>query len=362
MSEQIPAGWYPDPQDTTSAPRPQRWWDGRGWTASTRPAPGDAPPPAGAPASAPADATADAPTVLSEPVAEPAPTVLTGEVLEQGAAYRYPEPPAYTPLPKPKTGPSRPVLIAAAVAAVAGLLVGSGVTYLAMDGRSDRRASERVRSDHRPAGDGVEREQGAPDAPGSSASPKSPDGRTPDGTAPDGRGGRGAGLAVDVVNKLSLAVPSGWQAGTTKDGFAAMSVGSYACASGEGECSLGGANTGRIDGTDAKKAAEQDIDAAAQQAYGKIKSHEQLKSEPIAVDGRDGWLVRWKVDSPEGNDGYVQTVVFPTADGKGLSTLHLGFDIADKAPTLSQMDKIVESVKAFNGKIGEGDAGAGTGT
>ncbi|WP_317620448.1 DUF2510 domain-containing protein, partial [Streptomyces sp. CBMA156] len=45
MSEQIPAGWYPDPKDTTGDPRPQRWWDGRGWTADTRPAPSDAPAP-----------------------------------------------------------------------------------------------------------------------------------------------------------------------------------------------------------------------------------------------------------------------------------------------------------------------------
>ncbi|MFI5531067.1 DUF2510 domain-containing protein [Kitasatospora sp. NPDC051853] len=350
MSEQIPAGWYPDPQDTTSDPRPQRWWDGQGWTASTRPAPADAP----APATAADDAADDAPTVLSAPVAEPTPTVLTGEVLENGAAYRYPEPPPFAHQPQPKSGPSKPVLIVAAVAALAGLLVGSGVTYLAMDGRADRRASERIRPDFRPGGDGAEG-RGAPDAPGSSASPKSPDGK-----GPDGKGGKNAGLAVDVVNKLSLSVPSGWKSGTTKDGFAAMSVGSYTCASGDGECSLGGANTGQLQGGDPKQAAEQDINAAAEQAYGKIKSHEQLKSEPIAVDGRDGWLVRWKVDAPEGNDGYVQTVVFPTADGKGLATLHLGFDIADKAPTLSQMDKIVESVKAFNGRIGEGGPGTGT--
>ncbi|MGW2395408.1 DUF2510 domain-containing protein [Kitasatospora sp. NPDC001664] len=356
MSEQIPAGWYPDPQDTTSDPRPQRWWDGQGWTASTRPAPADAP--AAAPAdeaapAAPAAPAEDAPTVLSAPVAEPTPTVLTGEVLENGAAYRYPEPPLLpSAQPRPKSGPGKPVLIAAAVAALAGLLVGSGVTYLAMDGRADRRASDRVRPDFRPGGDGAEGRRGVPDAPGSSASPKSPDGK-----GPDGKGGRNAGLAVDVVNKLSLSVPSGWTAGTTKDGFAAMSVGSYTCASGEGECSLGGANTGQLQGSDPKQAAEQDINAAAEQSYGKVKSHEQLKSEPIAVDGRDGWLVRWKVDAPEGNDGYVQTVVFPAADGKGLATIHLGFDIADKAPTLSQMDKIVESVKAFNGKIGEGGTG-----
>ncbi|MDR3033090.1 MAG: DUF2510 domain-containing protein, partial [Kitasatospora sp.] len=60
MSEQqIPAGWYPDPVDTDSDPRPQRWWDGKGWTAETRPAPAPGAPTSDAP---PADALpADAP-------------------------------------------------------------------------------------------------------------------------------------------------------------------------------------------------------------------------------------------------------------------------------------------------------------
>lgn len=34
MSEQIPAGWYPDPQAT--APGAERWWNGGHWTAHTR--------------------------------------------------------------------------------------------------------------------------------------------------------------------------------------------------------------------------------------------------------------------------------------------------------------------------------------
>lgn len=320
MSEQIPAGWYPDPQDTTTEPRPQRWWDGERWTAGTRPNPADGP---------------------------EGPKVLEGEVLENGPTVRYPELPPLAP--QVAGAPARqklpkPVLIAAAVAAVAGLLVGSGVTYLAMDGRSETRSARDKRPDFRTdgGGDSAERHDG-------SAVPKSPESREK---------GRSAGQAVDMVNGLSLAVPTGWTGGTTKDGYAGLSIGSYPCASGSGECSLGGAVTGQIKGTDAKQAAEQDIAKAAEDSYGEIKSHEQLKSEPISVDGRDGYLVRWKVDAPEGNDGYVQTVVFPTADGKALVSVHLGFDIADKAPKLTQMDSIVESIKPFNGKPGGTEGGA----
>ncbi|GAA1148902.1 hypothetical protein F4556_000959 [Kitasatospora gansuensis] len=314
MSEQIPAGWYPDPQDTTTDPRPQRWWDGQGWTASTRPAPADSP---------------------------EGPKVLEGEVLESGPTVRYPEPPPLAPpadaAPVRRKLP-KPVLAAAAVAALAGLLVGSGVTYLAMDGRSDRHTVQKVRPEARPGGDSAEGGGG-----GASKAPEAPGGK-----------GRNSGLAVDAVNRISLSIPTGWTGGTTKAGYAGLSIGSYTCASGSGECSLGGVSTGQLKGTDVKQAAEQDITTAAEESYGKIKSHEQLKSEPIAIDGRDGYLIRWKVDAPEGNDGYVQTVVFPTADGKALASVHLGFDIDDKAPKLTQMDKIVESIKAFTGQLGEG--------
>jgi hypothetical protein len=319
VSEQIPAGWYPDPQDTTTDPRPQRWWDGQGWTASARPAPADSP--------------------------EEGPKVLEGEVLESGPTVRYPEPPPFAPVggaTPPRRKPARPVLVAVAVAALAGLLVGSGVTYLAMDGKSERRSAHQVRPDVRPGGGGDRAE-------GGEGVPKAPD--TPGGK------GRNSGLAVDAVNRISLAVPTGWTGGTTKAGYAGLSIGSYSCASGGGECSLGGVSTGQLKGTDVKQAAEQDIATAAEESYGKIKSHEQLKSEPIAVDGRDGYLIRWKVDAPEGNDGYVETVVFPTADGKALASVHLGFDIDEKAPKLTQMDTIVESIKPFSGKI-EGGTGA----
>ncbi|MFF2353633.1 DUF2510 domain-containing protein [Kitasatospora sp. NPDC058115] len=377
MSEQIPAGWYPDPKDITSDPRPQRWWDGKGWTANTRPAPSDAPPPEAPAAGAPGPDEAAGPRVLE------------GEVLDGGPSVRYPEPPPFgtaygspvPPPPKRRRKPSK-VVIAAAVAAVLGLGVGSGVTYLATDDHGERHRVARPAGP--PGQEGENGWRGLPDFGGPGGDGNGGDGNT-DGGQGNGKGGSGKGngngngqgngnggrntgsdRAVDVVNRLVLPVPSGWEGGTTRDGFAALSIGPYDCEGG-GSCSLGGANTGRIDGggTDVQAAAKADIEKAAKDSYNEIVSHEELKSEPVKVDGRDGYLVRWKVDAAKGNDGYVQTVVFPSADGKSLVSVHLGFDVAAKAPDVAVMDTIVKGIGDFSGKLpsipgipGGPDAGA----
>ncbi|MGW4379813.1 DUF2510 domain-containing protein [Kitasatospora sp. NPDC004531] len=382
MSEQqIPAGWYPDPVDTDSDPRPERWWDGKGWTASTRPASAapDAAP--GGPSAAPADAApgtpADAPGTPADaaPGAEHA-TVLEGTVLDAaGHTVHYPPPPPYAGLPpaKPRRRPSKPVVIAASVAALLGLGLGSGVTYLAMDGHSGKHAAAKSSPENRPGhkGEGFDGENGENgENGGSGGSGKNGKNGPGDGIPGlpgqgEGKNGKGdsdgvnADLAVDLVNGISLPIPSGWQGGTTKAGFAALSIGEYTCAGSSSDtCSLGGADSSRINGTDAKQAAQQDIEAAAKAAYGDITGHQELKNEAVTVAGRAGHLVRWKVDAPKGNNGYVETVVFPTADGKALTAVHLGFDIADKAPGLDQMDAIVKGIATFKG----GPLGTGTTT
>ncbi|MEW1912213.1 DUF2510 domain-containing protein [Kitasatospora sp. NPDC085895] len=333
MSEQIPAGWYPDPKDT-SDPRPERYWDGKGWTATTRPAPGGETPAPGAEAPG-AAADGDGPTVIE------------GRVLDDGPTVRYPEMPTAVPAPpKPRRRPSRPVVVAAAVAAVAGLAVGSGITYLAMDDDGARASAARpFDGRHRLGGNGSDG-FGFPGLPGQNGDQGGGRGDGQGGGNGLGRGGRNATTAVDVVNGISLPVPSGWQGATTPDGHAALSIGSYTCPDGEGTCSLGGASTGTVEGSDAKQAALTDIAVAAKEAYGDVKSHQELKSEAVTVAGRSGYLVRWKVDAPQGNDGYVETVVFPGAKAGSLVAVHLGFDIADKAPDLAQMDTIVKGIAA----------------
>lgn len=338
MSEQIPAGWYPDPQDTTSAPRPERWWDGTGWTATTRPA---------------------------------ASTALEGEVLQSGPTVRYPELPEFGAEPgaAKRRSFSRPVVVAATVAALAGLAVGSGVTYLAMDGKSTTKSAQRVGGKPGPRfgggnGNGGENFGGPGGLGGGNGGGLgggngngngNGGGNGSGGGSNDGSGG--GGMAVDAVNGISFPIPAGWTGGTTATGLASVSTGSYTCADGSADCSLGGVLTSSLKGTDAKQAAQQDIAAAAKDSYGDIKSHDELKSEAVTVDGRSGYLIRWKVAAPKGNDGYVETVVFPNARNTGLVAVHLGFDIAPKAPGLDQMDTIVKSITDFSGQLPGGTTG-----
>ncbi|WP_051834185.1 DUF2510 domain-containing protein [Streptomyces pyridomyceticus] len=366
MSEQIPAGWYPDPKDTTGDPRTQRWWDGKGWTADTRPAPSDAPAPQAPAAGEPG------------PGATERPTVLEGEVLESGPTVRYPEPPPFgtaygSPAAPPRKTWRKPskLVVATAVAALLGLGAGSGITYLAMDGHGDR-----GKHAARPAPQGGYGPwNGFPGLgdPGGNGDNGGSGGKGGGGSG-DGKGSGkarpGAGQAIDAVNRLTLPVPSGWQATTAGDGYAVITVGSYTCADGSDNCTLGGVNTGRITdgGTDAQAAAKADIAKAAKESYGDINGHQELKSEAVKVDGRNGYLVRWKVDAPKGNNGYVQTVVFPSADGKALVSVHFGFDIADKAPDVAVMDTIVKGITDYKGKIpsipglpGSGSGSSGSG-
>ncbi|WP_316520296.1 DUF2510 domain-containing protein [Kitasatospora brasiliensis] len=379
MSEQIPAGWYPDPKDTTSEPRPQRWWDGKGWTADTRPAPADAP----APGAAQADAPQAEPTAAAGTAEQP--RVLEGEVLDSGPTVRFPEPPAFGaaygspagPPPRPRRKPSK-LALATTVAALLGLGAGSGITYLAMDGHGDRspRGSARPapQGGYGPWGNGIPGfgDPGNGDGDGSGGS----GGNGGSGKGGKGGGGKGNGKllpgtdqAIDVVNRLTLPVPDGWEAGTTNQGYAMITVGSYTCADGKSSCTLGGVNTGKIDGggTDVQAAARADIAGAAKDAYGEITGHQELKSEAVKVNGQDGYLVRWKVDAPKGNNGYVETVVFPSADGKSLVSVHFGFDIADKAPDVAVMDTVVQGITAYKGKLptlpglpGSGSGSGGT--
>lgn len=415
MSETIPAGWYPDPQDTTSDPRPQRWWDGKAWTAGTRPAPSDAPAPTEAAPAAAAPAASDptpdpatdpaAPTAADPagtpdapaPGAEEETRVLEGEVLQNGASVRYPElPPPIGAVPGGAAAdggrkfrkPSRAVVVAASVAALLGLAVGSGVTFLAVDGHSDTRAGHRdgrsylFNGENGPRGGAPgqngqggqggqngqngQNGQGVPNLPGLPGLPGQGGGQGQNGGRGGGNGsvdGLAPGTVADLVNRITLPVPSGWDGGTVAGGYAALTIGSYTCAGTDNDsCSLGGVVTSRIDGTDAQAAAKADIAKAAQESYGDSPSHEELKSEAVKVAGRDGYLVRWKVKAAKGNDGYVETVVFPTADGKALTALHLGFDVDAKAPDVALMDTIVKGVAEYTGKSLPGGTGDGTTT
>ncbi|WP_037606556.1 DUF2510 domain-containing protein [Streptacidiphilus rugosus] len=298
-----PAGWYPDPKPADAARPGERWWNGSEWTVSTR---------------------SDATTVF-----------ISGEL---------------PPKPRPRR---RGPLLVGVTAAVLGLGVGSLATFLAMD-HGDTKSATAVT---RPNGNG-----GGGNG-GDGLNPFGGAGGNGSGGGSGGNGGSGngsgggtlSGLVVGLTDGVSFPLPSGWTGGTTKTGHGVATFGSYTCpgaTSGSGDtCSLAGANTTTLTapvGTGVQAAAEADISAAVKESYGDVTGHQVLLTKSVTVAGRQGYLVRWQVDAKTGNNGTVETVVFPNKAGDKLLALHLGFDIATKAPALSVMDQIVSGVADFS--------------
>ncbi|NEB69457.1 hypothetical protein G3I39_20735, partial [Streptomyces fulvissimus] len=112
-----------------------------------------------------------------------------------------------------------------------------------------------------------------------------------------------------------------------------------------------------------EEAAKKDIAVNAEESYGgdsygKITSHEELKSGAVTVAGQKGYAVRWKVVTEKGDDGYVESLVFPSPSSKDmLVVVRSGFDINKDAPKLSVLDEIVKGIKAASG-AGAGNGGA----
>ncbi|WP_413754537.1 DUF2510 domain-containing protein [Streptomyces sp. R-74717] len=175
------------------------------------------------------------------------------------------------------------------------------------------------------------------------------------------------GYATDLVSGISLPVPDGW---TGKSGIAGAGVttGEYPCPGDTSQqCVRGGvfsmpAKALKLDTTSAKATATKDISANATESYGEkiyggITSHQELKSGAVTVAGEQGYLVRWKVVTKSGDDGYVQSLAFPSPRSKDtLIVVRSGFDINTKAPELSVMDDITKGIKAASG------TGSGPGT
>ncbi|MFF8912858.1 DUF2510 domain-containing protein [Streptomyces sp. NPDC015032] len=210
--------------------------------------------------------------------------------------------------------------------------------------------------------------------------PSDAPGRGPGAPGGGGRGGGGEngaperqlpqaedGYATDLASGISLPVPDGWT-GSSGIAGAGVTTGDYACPGNTSEkCVRGGvfsmpAKVLKLDTTTAKATATKDISSNAEESYGEkiyggITSHQQLKSGPVTVAGEQGYLVRWKVVTKSGDDGYVQSLAFPSPHAKDtLIVVRSGFDINSKAPELSVMDDITEGIKAASG------AGSGPGT
>ncbi|MEW2165550.1 DUF2510 domain-containing protein [Streptomyces sp. NPDC007084] len=345
MTQVTPPGWYPDPGQTNDAPATERWWDGKAWTDQVRP------------------------------------------VGSAGAWGPPAQPPGFGPYPPTASAPRRRG-VRTAIAVVAALAVlgaiGGGVYALTKDDGGGGSAS-RV-----PGGPGGPDGQGGPgDGPngdgksGGSGDSGGPGGAPGDSGGSDGSGGSGgfgdespapgesgqprieAGYATDVYNGISIPVPDGWSG---RDGTGTASVSTkdtYPCPGDTSQkCQRGGAYSApaKLQGLKAKTpeaAAKEDISKNAAESYGKgygsITSHKELASRAVTVAGRKGYLVRWKVVTSKGDDGYVESLVFPSpAEPASLVVVRFGVDVSSKAPEQSMIDTITKGIKVAAGTGGDG--------
>ncbi|MGW3658575.1 DUF2510 domain-containing protein [Streptomyces sp. NPDC005151] len=285
MTEMSPPGWHTDPGYTGTGPVQERWWDGSQWTDQLR----------------------------MPPAAVRRRRIRIGVGVTAG------------------------VLVLAAIA---------GGAILLTDGSHSSENTSRGAVSPAPSSPGGQNGQGGPGGPGG----RSP---APDQQQPPSE----EGYATDASSGISLPVPDGWTGKSALIG-ASVSTGSYTCpADASQKCERGGAFVApaqalKITAKTAEAAAKADISVNATssyggKAYGAITSHEQLKSEAVTVAGRKGYLVRWKVVTKEGDDGYVQSLAFVSPHSADmLVVVRSGFDVSPKAPALSVMDEITKGIKA----------------
>lgn len=305
MSSSPPPGWYRDP----SYPLTERWWDGTAWTDHRR-----------------------------QPE-QPVPPVLRPGPPARGLAR------------------TRAVALAAAGAVLVTGAVTGGVLLLGRDGDGGRETRTTTASPTSEA-DG----KGSPAPTGSR------------GSSPSGD----AKLVVDDLNGITFPVPEGWEDGdgSGEEDAVLVTDGTFDCP-GEGSVCRGGVVVSRTvtgsDETSPKILAENDIEDAANDAFDRdaldkrpydgITGHEVVGSGAVAVAGRAGHYVRWRVTTEAGAGGYVQSLVFPSSSGSEAPVLvRFALDAGDDGPPLDDIDEIVEGIRAVGDTDTDADTGGGVGS
>ncbi|MFJ8053847.1 DUF2510 domain-containing protein [Streptomyces luteogriseus] len=290
-----PPGWYPDPH----APHLQRWWDGTAWTEHRR---------------------------APEAAAVPPPGGGTGRMKVVALTA---------------TGV---VLVAAIVTGAVALGGGDG------GGTTTRTAPTST----------VE--------PSSNAPEPTPEASTSEPSADD------PAVVEDQLNGITFPLPDGWVRPqyVAQDDVVMTTDGTYDCPGGVGLCRHGMVFSRTVTENDEKSPealAKADISEAADEAYdrdslgrelyGGMTSHQVVKSGPVAVAGRAGYLVRWRVKTAKGPGGYVQSLVFPSSVGTEAPVLvRYVFDAGEDGPPLADMDRLTKGIRPF----GDADTGGGVGS
>ncbi|WP_107450672.1 DUF2510 domain-containing protein [Streptomyces silvensis] len=308
MSMPPPPGWYPDP----SHPAVERWWDGSAWTEHRR--------------------GPEATVHLAQPRPESAATVVA-------------------PLPA-RTGGGRARAIALCSAGT--VLVASIVTgFLVLQDDDGDPAAGPVPASATPEDPAASTEP--PEAAASPSPTEDPD------------------TLVDQLNGITLPVPKGWEKAedTVGNELTLQTPDTYDCPGDPGLCRQGRITSSTVTGSDERsprKLAEADIDDAADAAYdedsinrkpfGGITRHRQVGAGTVAVGGRSGYFVRWRVHTEKGAGGYVQSLAFPSSTGsEAMVMVRFTVDAGRGAPPLSDIDAVVDGIRP----VGDGETGGGVG-
>lgn len=321
-----PPGWYRDPKH----PHLERWWDGTAWTEHRR-----------------------------EP-ALPGPPVPQGPPAPQGP----PMPPG-PPVPPGPTVPGRPpggeasgrakviALTTAGVVLLAAILTGALVLRDDGEGaRADPVPVESITPTFAPTS-----ESPTPTATGSEPSADDP------------------AVVEDQLNGITLPLLDGWVRPqyVVEDDVLMTTDGTYDCPGAPGQCRHGLVISRTVtdnDETSPEALAKADISDAADDAYdrnlvgrkpfGGVESHQVVKSGPVAVAGRAGYFVRWRVKTAKGPGGYVQSLAFQSSVGTESPVIvRYVFDAGEDGPPLTDMDRITEGIRS-TGDADGGDGGVGS--